>query len=617
MSRAYIYASLLLLIAHGSLEQSLIGSLFNVLDEGQFHQSEEPEDRRILLPEYDFIIVGAGTAGCTLAARLTENPAWTVLLVEAGRPENYLMDYPILANYLQFTDANWKYKTQPSGSSCLGLDNNQCNWPRGKVMGGSSVLNYMIHTRGNPKDYDNWEAMGNPGWGWTDALKYFKKMEHFDIPEYNNDTIYHNRNGPVSVTYAPFQTEIAKAVLRGAQQLGLPIVDYNGPSQVGYSYLQLHLMNGTRASASRSYLHPISHRPNLHVKKYAEVDKILIDPATKRAYGIEFQVGRRLYRIRASKEVLVSTGAINTPKLLMLSGIGPKKALQRLGIPVLANLKVGFNLMDHIAMGGFTFMIDQPFSISTNKIVDNSTALIDFLMFHQGPMAVAGGCEVLAFFDLENPNDANGHPQLELIFQGGSIISDPLLRKNFGIRDDIYDAVYKPIEGAESFMVFPMLLLPKSKGRIILQDANPKSKPLIFSNYFSHPDDVNVIVDGVEKVLELIKTPAMQRLGTRLHTIPIPGCEHLPFASRGYWECQTRMFTFTVYHYSGTAKMGPLGDRTAVVDPRLRVYGIRGLRVVDASIMPMIPAAHTNAPTYMIAEKAADMIKEDWGFPTT
>lgn len=484
-------------------------------------------------------------------------------------------------------------------------------------MGGSSVLNYMIHTRGNKKDYDNWEALGNPGWGWKDVLKYFKKFENFNIPEYRNNTEYHGTDGPVSITYSPFRTGIAEAILKGAEELEEPIVDYNGESQIGYSYLQLHLLNGTRASASRSYLHPIVFRRNLHVKKYTEVDKIIIDRNTKRAYAVEFNMGSELRRIRASKEVIVSAGSINTPKLLMLSGIGPKKHLESLQIPVLANLRVGYNLMDHIAMGGLTFLIDKPYSITTHKIIDNRTNLIDYFLYHQGPMATAGGCEALAFLDLKNPKDKNGHPQMELLFIGGSLVGDPLLRKNFGIRDDIFDEVYQPIEGKESFMVWPMLLLPKSKGRILLRNKNPKTKPVIFANYFSDPEDITVIVDGVLKALELMETPAMKKIGTRLYRKPIPGCAHLEFASRLYWECQTRMFTFTIYHYSGTSKMGPASDRTAVVDHRLRLHGgIKGLRVVDASIMPEIPAGHTNAPTYMIAEKAADMIKEDWGFKT-
>lgn len=604
----------LLLLINLSHSQSLFGGILNAIREGGKQYNDEPPDRQNLLNTYDFIIVGAGTAGCTLANRLTENSDWTVLLLEAGRTENFIMDYPLLANYLQFTEANWRYKTMPSNSSCLGLENNQCNWPRGKVMGGSSVLNYMIHTRGNRKDYDAWEAMGNEGWGWDNVLQYFKKMERVEIPELARNKALHSTEGYVSISYAPYHTKIAEAIMSAAKAMNFPIVDYNGETQIGYSYLQLHLMNGTRASSSRAYLHPISQRPNLHVKKYSEVDQILIDPNTKQTYGVKFYNNGHYYHVYAKREVIISAGAINTPKLLMLSGIGPKKEMTRLGIPTLANLRVGYNLMDHITIGGLIFTIDKPYSLTTERILNNRSALVDYLYYHNGPISIAGGCEVLAFYDLKNPGDPNGHPELELLFQGGSIVSDPLLKRNFGIKDSLYNEIYKPIESKESWMVWPMLLLPKSKGRIVLPDANPRSKPMIFANYLSHPDDVNTLVEGVHKVMELVQMPPFKQMGTKLHTTPIPACKRYGFGSRPYWECQARHLTFTIYHYSGTAKMGPTWDKTAVVDPRLKVHGIKGLRIIDASIMPMIPSAHTNTPTYMIAEKGADMIKEDWNF---
>lgn len=479
-------------------------------------------------------------------------------------------------------------------------------------MGGSSVLNYMIHTRGNKKDYDAWEAMGNDGWGWDNVLPYFKKMENVNIPDIATNKKLHSTEGKVSISYAPYRTHIADAIMNSAKMMNFPIVDYNGETQIGYSYLQLHLNNGTRASSSRSYLHPIRNRRNLHVKKFSEVNKILIDKFTKTAYGVEFVNEGNTKQIFAKREVIVSAGAINSPKLLMLSGIGPKKELNRLNIPMIANLKVGYNLMDHITIGGLIFTIEKPYSIKTQKIINNRTALIDYLYYHQGPISIAGGCEVVGFYDLKNPHDPDGHPDLELLFQGGSIVSDPLLRKNFGIRDSLYDKIYKPIENKESWMVWPMLMLPKSKGRVVLADANPKSKPLIFANYLSHPDDVDVLVQGVKKVMEIIDMPFMKEMGTKLHTLPIPACEPHGYGTYNYWECQARHLTFTIYHYSGTCKMGPKKDKSAVVDPRLRVYGIKRLRVIDASIMPMIPAGHTNTPTYMIAEKGADMIKEDW-----
>lgn len=521
------------------------------------------------------------------------------------------MDLPIVANYLQFTDSNWKYKTMPSNRYCMGMDNAQCNYPRGKVMGGSSVLNYMIYTRGNRRDYDNWARMGNRGWSFSEVLPYFKKVENFTVP-IPFDPNYHSKSGYLTLSYAPYKTPIADAIVESGVQMGLRNVDYNGPTQTGVSRLQVTLKDGVRHSSSRAYLHPVGKRPNLHVKKLGMVRKVLIDPVTKRAYGVEIESRGRIIGVRAKKEVILSAGAINSPQLLMLSGVGPKKHLSRNNITAIQNLKVGYNLMDHIAVGGLTFLIDYPFSIRTEKMLQ-SEPLTQYLNKHEGPLSVPGGCEVLIFQDLKDPTNPDGYPDMELLYEAGSIVSDPLLRKDFGITDEIYNAVYKPIENAESFMVFPMLMRPKSKGRVMLKSGSYKDKPLIFPNYFAYKEDMDTIIEGLKLALNVSKQPALVALGTRLHDIPIPSCAKYGFGTDSYWECMARHFTFTIYHQSGTCKMGPANDKTAVVDPRLRVYGIKGLRVIDASVMPEIPAAHTNAPTFMIAEKGADMIKEDWG----
>lgn len=518
---------------------------------------------------------------------------------------------PILANYLQFTDANWKYNTQPSGNYCLAMDNHQCNWPRGKVMGGSSVLNYMIFTRGNRRDYDKWAQMGNVGWSFEDVLPYYKKMEDFTISEFF-DPKYHGRGGYLTVGYAPYHTKLSQAVINASMEYGFKYNDYDGATQPGVSYLHVTMKDGVRASSNRAYLHPIKGRRNLHLRKYAMVKKVLIDPKTKQAYGVEFVNNRITYTIRASKEVILSAGAINSPQLLMLSGIGPKKHLTQVGIPVIKNLKVGYNLMDHVAAGGLTFIIDKPYSVRTVDFLQREP-LVEYLSHHKGPLSLPGGCEVLNFVDLKNPFDPDGYPDMELLYQAGSITSDPVLRKNFGITDDLYDSMYKPIEGMHSFMVFPMLMRPKSKGRIVLQDSSYMSKPYIFPNYYAHKEDVKTMVEGIKLAINISQQPAMKEIGARLHDIPLKGCRNFRFGSDEYWECHARHFTFTIYHQSGTCKMGPKTDKMAVVDPRLRVHGIKGLRVIDASIIPEIPAAHTNAPAYMIAEKGADMIKEDYG----
>ncbi|CAH0552597.1 unnamed protein product [Brassicogethes aeneus] len=581
-----------------------------------FNQVEriEPPDipKENMLPSYDFIVVGAGTAGCVVANRLTENPNWNVLLIEAGGAESFLFDMPILANYLQFIETNWNYKAEPSGRFCMGMDNGRCNMPRGRVMGGSSVLNYMIYTRGNKKDFDRWSKAGNTGWSYDEVLPYFKKIENFTIPEYQNS--YHGNDGYVQVGYAPYKTQIADSIIKASKQSGFNYVDYNGKDQVGVSRLQVNMRDGFRESASRSYLHPIRNRKNLHVKKLAMVSKILIDPLTKQTYGVEFVKNNRTYTVKATKEVILSGGAINSPHLLMLSGIGPKKHLNKLNIPVLSNLKVGYNLMDHIALGGLTFLVNKNVqSLKTEKII-TSENIKQYAHKHTGPFTIPGGCEVLVFQDLEHPFQKDGYPDIELLFQGGSIVSDSILRKDFGIKDEIFNKVYKPIENEESFMVFPMLMRPKSRGRIMLRSKDYKEKPYIYPNYFSDNYDMDTIIKGVRLIFNITSQPALKKIGTRLHTIPIPECSKLEFGSNLYFECMARYLTFTIYHQSGTCKMGPSSDKIAVVDPRLKVHDIRGLRVIGASVIPEIPAAHINAVTFMIGEKGSDMIKEDWGY---
>lgn len=591
-----------------------ITSFANFLNEGGNQYDNEPPDRTELLGEYDFIIVGAGTAGCVLANRLSEIKEWKVLLVEAGVNENFIMDIPLVANYLQFSSANWKYKTKASSKYCAGFENQQCNWPRGKVVGGSSVLNYMIYTRGAPQDYENWKSMGNEGWGWDDVLPYFKKIENFNIPSFD-DTKYHARGGHVNVEHAPFRTTKGKAWVKGAQEYGFKYGDYNGPSPAAVSFLQLSMKNGTRHSSSRAYLHPINGRKNLHLSKASLVTKLILDDSKTKVIGIELEKHNIRHKIGAKNEVILSAGALNSPQLLMLSGIGPRSHLESVKIPVIKDLPVGYNLMDHIAAGGVQYLVrPQNVTLSTEYIFNHMEVIFKWMRTHKGPLSIPGGCEALIFMELQDKFNIKGWPDMELLFISGGLNSDPMLRRNFGFDDQIFADTYGALGKTEAFMIFPMLMRPKSKGRVMLRNRNPKVHPILIPNYFEDPEDLQKIVEGIKVSIQIARQSAMKKIGSKLYDVPIEEClEYGPFGSDAYFACQARMFTFTIYHQSGTCKMGKKEDPTAVIDARLRVHGIQGLRVIDASVMPEIVSGHTNAPTFMIAEKGADMIKQDWG----
>lgn len=570
----------------------------------------ETEDRKNLWDKYDFIIVGAGTAGCVLANRLTENQEWRVLLIEAGDREHFYMDIPLVTNLLQYTNLNWDYETIPGKDSCLAFNDQRCKWPRGKVMGGTSVINYMIYIRGNKKDFDGWEAMGNTGWGWDNVLNYFKKVESYKVPDFRRSKT-HGKNGPVHIESAGFVTESAKAWVAASAQAGHRLNHHNNITQTGTAFLHFSLKNGTRHSSNTAYLHPITNRPNLHVVKLSQVTKILIDDSN-RARGVEFVKFGQTYRIMAKKEVILSAGAIASPQVLMLSGIGPKEHLEEMGIKVYQDLKVGYSLQDHIAAGALSFTVDSTeVPINAENLMKNPSDVFKWFINHRGPLGIPGGSEAVTFVDLKNPEAEDGWPDIEIVFLSGSLKTDAMFKDTIGITDEFYDKL-ADLKGGNSFSAVPILLRPKSKGRLKLQSADPFDKPLIDPNYFSDQEDMKTLIAGIREAIRITQQDALQQLGAKLADDPLPECIEHVFGTDAYWDCYTRYFTLTVYHPAGTCKMGPKTDSDAVVDPRLRVYGIRRLRVVDGSIMPEITSGNTNAPTFMIAEKGADMIKEDW-----
>lgn len=419
---------------------------------------------------------------------------------------------------------------------------------------------------------------------------------------------YHNESGYLCVEHVPHHTKLATAFLNAGQELGYKIVDYNGQDQKGFSYIQVNMDHGTRCSAAKAYLERID-RPNLEIITGARATKVLID-ANKRAYGIEYVKDNVWKKVTCSKEILLSAGTIDSAKLLMLSGIGPRRHLEELNIPVIQDSKVGYSMYEHVGFLGLTFMVNQSVSLSQSKVL-NPSQFLKYILHKEGIFTVPGGAEAIAFMRTKYASDER--PDIELLFVSGSLHSDGMvLKKTLRISEDLYDAVYKPIENQDAWSIWPIVQYPRSVGRLILRSKNPFEPPKMDPNFFSHPADLEIILEGIKHAINISKTKAFQAYGSRLHDFKIPGCKRFEFASDDYWRCAIKHLPSIMNHEIGTVKMGPRTDTYAVVDPQLKVYGIEALRIVDASIMPTMPSGHVNAGIYMIGEKAADMIKEIW-----
>ncbi|XP_049887188.1 glucose dehydrogenase [FAD, quinone]-like [Pectinophora gossypiella] len=579
-----------------------------------FLQDYTPADQE----EFDFIVVGAGSAGCVIANRLTEISQWKVLLIEAGGNENFFSDIPIFAAFISITPMNWGYNSEPEARACRDLRGNVCYLPRGKVLGGSSVLNFLIYQRGHPEDYNDWASMGNDGWSYSEVLPYFKKSENIRIKNLKNST-FHGRGGYLDIDYSPYWSPLETAFKRAGEELGYEWRDPNGEEVIGFSKPQATMRNGRRCSTSKAFLEPIRFRTNLKVTKHSTVTKVLIDAETKTAYGVELLKNNKRIQVRAKREVVLSAGTIGSAQILMLSGVGPEDHLREVGVNPLVNLPVGYNLQDHVTFSGNAFIVNDS-RLCVNDAMAASPISATAYLAGRGPLTLPGGATGLAFTRTRYAHDdlASSRPDIELVMGAGSLAGDLLgiLRSLLGVTDRWYWKVYGSLpheDRQRSFAMNPVLIRPRSVGRLTLRSRRHSDHPRIQLNYFQHPDDLNALVEGVRLVEKVIGTKAFQRYKTRLHDTPFPGCEQLRFDSDEYWKCAIMQTSITLDHQVGTCKMAPAGDPTGVVSPRLTVNGVSGLRIADASIIPRIPAAHTHAPVVMIAEKASDLIKEDWG----
>jgi choline dehydrogenase len=521
--------------------------------------------------DYDYIIVGAGSAGCVLAARLTEDSAARVLLLEAGgRDTAREIGIPAAFSKLFKTSVDWNYSTEPEPY----LNNRRLYWPRGKVLGGSSSINAMIYIRGNASDYNAWKALGNEGWGFADVLPYFKKSENRE----RGSCQFHGTGGPVNVADLRLVNPLTRAFLAGAKEIGLgDNSDFNGAAQEGVGLYEVTQKGGRRHSAADAYLRPALERSNLTVVSGAHVTRVIIEK--ERATGVAFLRNGAIEEARATSEVILAGGTVNSPQLLLLSGIGPIDQLSRLGIAAIHNLPgVGANLQDH-PMVSVGYLCTRPVSLDGAETLAN---LLRYLVFKKGPLT-SNVAEAGLF---TRSREGLNVPDIQLLFGPAYYRGHGLVRRK-----------------ENCFGFGPTLITPQSRGSVSLRSANPLDAPAIRANYLSTDSDMRTMIEGVRMSRRIAETRAFDPYrGEEIH----PGAgttsdEDIAEFLRNEVE--------TLYHPVGTCKMG--NDPLAVVDARLRVHGVERLRVVDASIMPVVPGGNTNAPTIMIAEKAADVIRQD------
>ncbi|CAG9764949.1 unnamed protein product [Ceutorhynchus assimilis] len=549
---------------------------------------------------FEYIVVGAGTAGGIVANRLSESNS-KVLLVEAGPRDPDTTKVPALGTFFFYTPWDWGYNITKQDKICLATIDKRCIFPRGKMWGGTSSLNGNVYSRGTKWDYDTWaEIVGNPDWSYENVLPYFKKAEtaRFKI---DLDKSYHGFDGPQFTDLIEDTPGLTKMLLRAFKERGSIEVDYNGRSPYGVSRVQNFLDRNVRAGTAHSYIRPAAGRPNLLISDNSLVTKVII--ANDRAVGIEFVKNGKLYFAQSSKEVILAAGAINTPQILMLSGIGPSEELKKHGIKLVKALPVGQNLQDHVSV--------FPLFFRTNHTYYNLILKEQLKSWYENrrPLTGGWGIQVVNFRNLKN--DRSSKPDIEFITVGPPFLSSTIATAN-GFNEE-YTSAYQILNQYTDFTFDVVLLHPESKGEVTLQSKDPRDYPLINPNYFAAEKDLETIYQSIKWLLEIKNTEAFKNFKAERLLVAMPGCdENYKTDSRNWWYCVIKHLAFPGSHVTGSAIMGTCPSNS-VTNPELKVHGIRGLRIADASVIPVTISGHTTAPTVMVAEKVSDLIKAEHG----
>ncbi|XP_066256611.1 glucose dehydrogenase [FAD, quinone]-like [Euwallacea similis] len=532
---------------------------------------------------FDFIIVGGGTSGGVLANRLTEHKSFKVLVLEAGSADPNTAAILGIHNYMINNIWNWGFNTTPQNNSCL-ISNKICRFPRGKVLGGSSELNGALHVRGNRRDYDRWaEIVGNKSWSYKSVLPYFRKSEHASA-FHPKDKKYHGSEGPQSISLAPAVPGLTEAVIQGFKNLHYKVVDYNGKSQEGCGMVQSYLNYNIRSGSNYSFFRPAIKRPNLTISLKSFVTKVILEGKT--AVGVEFVKEGKTFFAKASNEVIMSAGAVSSPQVLMLSGIGPTDELNKHGIEVVADLPVGKHLSEHV-------ILTNAMTLSTNTVFYNVTLdqAMDLWSKRQGPFMANVG-RVIAFKDFNGDKLADAE-----LFFGFPLNIDP--SGNFIVN---------------SVAPYIQVMQPHSEGEVTLKSSDPRDFPLINPNLLGDERDFEQMYEAVKVLLDLNGTLPIKLISSNrgFSIVDFPKSHECSLCcqkfSKKWWFCLFKYYSSCGFHPIGTTRMGK-NSSDSVVDSDLKVHGIKNLRVVDAGIMPRLNSGHTNAPVVMIAEKISDVIK--------